>query len=378
MGDFIATAIGLFPSRALNPGPAQTQDAAKLTSGRVRPSFPQWNSTAPTNETCWDQWLDYWSSSALVATQYASGCVTTATTVNTTTSTRASISQSIVTFTHSTEYITNGVFTVSTVLPSESLGTQTNPSQAAETATLTDTFYFSSCSYRPDVATITKPPCILPSVVPQCQRSWTDYISLELGRFDLTAPACTGTGSACQASFSVWDQSDDDYWSSSSSMSPTCSQASIGTQMCSALQSSYVRDFGTVEPVPGVSYNTPVVMSHGYQASLTTYANGSWDRNWVWNTTWSLAPKCSLGCARCAVTGGTVQVLYWPTMSATTPILAKTMNTTLTYPTVSPLPYFLVACPLLTFSSSTCPFSQYTHLILVAVLVRPFAILLCP
>jgi len=280
--------------------------------------------------------MDYWSSSAVVASQEASGCVTTATIVNITTSTRTSISQSAVTFTQSTRYIVNGGFTLSTILPTESVDTQTMLSLAAETVTRTDTFFLSSCAYSRNLATITKPPCTLPSVLPQCQRSWTDYISLELGRWDISYlyPACTGTAPDCQASYSAWDQNEDDYWSSSSAMSPTCSQASIGTEMCSALQSSYVREFGSVEPVPGVGYNTPVVMSHGYQASLTTYSNGPWAQNWIWNTTWSLAPKCSLGCARCAVTGDTVQVLYWKTMSATTPILVRTMNTTLTYPTV--------------------------------------------
>ncbi|KAL9097454.1 MAG: hypothetical protein Q9165_000350 [Trypethelium subeluteriae] len=61
-----------------------------------------------------------------------------------------------------------------------------------------------------------------------------------------------------------------------------------------------------------------------------------------WPSASSLAPGCSLGCGGCAITGGTIDLLHWPssldTATASTDsngdIVVTAFNTTLTYPTV--------------------------------------------
>lgn len=42
---------------------------------------------------------------------------------------------------------------------------------------------------------------------------------------------------------------------------------------------------------------------------------------WIWPTSSTMgnAPSCTLGCGRCAVTGGTVQLIYWPPTATPTP-----------------------------------------------------------
>ncbi|KAL9080607.1 MAG: hypothetical protein Q9157_000662 [Trypethelium eluteriae] len=61
-----------------------------------------------------------------------------------------------------------------------------------------------------------------------------------------------------------------------------------------------------------------------------------------WPSASSLAPGCSLGCGGCAITGGTIDLLHWPSSLDTATaftnsngdIVVTAFNTTLTYPTV--------------------------------------------
>ncbi|KAL9087763.1 MAG: hypothetical protein Q9165_006530 [Trypethelium subeluteriae] len=72
----------------------------------------------------------------------------------------------------------------------------------------------------------------------------------------------------------------------------------------------------------------------GYQYVTTTLANGSTSTAFTWPSAKSLGPSCSLGCASCAVTGGTVRLLYWPEPeTATESLTAYYLGTSFVYPT---------------------------------------------
>ena len=72
----------------------------------------------------------------------------------------------------------------------------------------------------------------------------------------------------------------------------------------------------------------PAVVSAGYFSLVPPWYTG-----YTWPTSQPFAPGCTLGCGRCAVTGGTIQLLYFPpglSHSATAPVVATTLGTTLT------------------------------------------------
>lgn len=58
---------------------------------------------------------------------------------------------------------------------------------------------------------------------------------------------------------------------------------------------------------------------------------------WTWPASQLFAPGCSLGCGRCAITGGSIELLYFPPgmtpHPATAPVVATTLGTVLTSPT---------------------------------------------
>lgn len=85
----------------------------------------------------------------------------------------------------------------------------------------------------------------------------------------------------------------------------------------------------------------------GDAASYLTI-NGSTQTSYYWPTSYSLAPGCSLGCADCRITGGSVKLFYWPPATSTAHggsnatstsnhtglVTATGFNTTFTSPTV--------------------------------------------
>ncbi|SMR59156.1 unnamed protein product [Zymoseptoria tritici ST99CH_1E4] len=80
--------------------------------------------------------------------------------------------------------------------------------------------------------------------------------------------------------------------------------ASIGEKACNSVREDYLWN------VKGVVMN-PFFTNPGY------LPNGSWP------THSSLAPSCTLGCAGCAITGNSVELLFWPEQTA-----APTANVT--------------------------------------------------
>ena len=165
------------------------------------------------------------------------------------------------------------------------------------------------------------PACQLPSVVPECQSQWISYESHRLT---------------------------DSFSNLSATPTPLCPLASIGTALCNDLKDLYITSWIDAA-IQGPFVD--VYSEAGYEPSLTTYPNGSMTVVDVWPTTKTLGPSCTLGCAGCAITGGSVRLLYWPatqtslsnffstsTISDTTdvagPIVASVFGTKLTSPTV--------------------------------------------
>lgn len=116
-------------------------------------------------------------------------------------------------------------------------------------------------SVRRDNLTMSDPTCTLPSIVPSCASSWSSYAE------------------------------------SSIREAPACSQASIGDKACERVRHDYLWN------VKGVIMN-PFFTNPGY------LPNGSWP------THSSLAPSCTLGCGGCAITGNSVELLFWPEQTA--------------------------------------------------------------
>jgi hypothetical protein len=122
-------------------------------------------------------------------------------------------------------------------------------------------------------------------------------------------------------------------WSSyvKEATSPICSQASITGALCTSLKDAYLL---------GNNFNLHPMIPI---AAGATFSSGSYSlmnpafTGWTWPASQPFAPGCTLGCGRCAVTGGSIELLYFPTgmtpHPATGPVVATTLGTVLTSPT---------------------------------------------
>ncbi|KAI6874881.1 hypothetical protein KC338_g1012 [Hortaea werneckii] len=269
--------------------------------------------TANASLDCWDEWVQYWSTSSITG----GGSVSeTKTAVNTFTSTPIyyTTTTGLYTDNYGTRTVTgiqyadphNGNFpyatsTYTTTLTAVGSGILHEPTSTGEPSTITSTKIITFLSKVSGTAVPT-PQCSLPPIVPQCQSEWDAYFA----------------GGA------------------QGGVTPPCAQASIDSSQCSTAISNAYAD----QPIWGDS---------ALNAWMT---NGT--STW-WPTTRSFAPSCTLGCQTCAVTGNTVQVYYWPPSTATMvengtmtarpsalpssgnrsePVIAVVDNTTLTSPTV--------------------------------------------
>jgi len=124
-----------------------------------------------------------------------------------------------------------------------------------------------------------------------------------------------------------------DSWSSyvKEATSPICSQASITGALCTSLKDAYLL---------GNNFNLHPMIPI---AAGATFSSGSYSlmnpafTGWTWPASQPFAPGCTLGCGRCAVTGGSIELLYFPPgmtpHPATGPVVATTLGTVLTSPT---------------------------------------------
>ncbi|KAK3632705.1 hypothetical protein LTR56_016175 [Elasticomyces elasticus] len=247
---------------------------------------------------CWDQWSTYWSEVI-----FASTWLPNVTEIPTKTETVYETGTAVpgTTYTTSTSFVVTstvyqGVYPISTKTSTSVYATTfTQTDRPADTATYIETELLLSTISGPVPisGSITPPPCALSSYVPQCQSSWLTYL--------------------------------DDY--ASSRRAPLCQAATINDPLCWSFRDAYV---------DGNTYYNSKQFGDSSKGYTFTSANSS--GSYVWPTGSTLAPSCTLGCARCAMTGGSIELLYWPPgkshQTATGPILVSTDNTTLTYPTV--------------------------------------------
>ncbi|KAI6914531.1 hypothetical protein KC318_g3534 [Hortaea werneckii] len=274
------------------------------------------HSTLPTANAsldCWDEWVQYWSTSSITG----GGSVSeTKTAVNTFTSTPTyyTTTNGLYTDNYGTKTVTNVQYadpqnmnfpyatsTYTTTLTAVGSGILHEPTSTGEPSTITSTKIITFLSKVSGTAVPT-PQCSLPPIVPQCQSEWDAWFA----------------GGA------------------QGGVTPPCAQASIDSSRCSTAISNAYAD----QPIWGNS---------ALNAWMTNESS-TW-----WPTTRSFAPSCTLGCQTCAVTGNTVQVYYWPPSTATMvengtmtarpsalpssgnksePVIAVVDNTTLTSPTV--------------------------------------------
>ncbi|KAI7223390.1 hypothetical protein KC333_g556 [Hortaea werneckii] len=269
--------------------------------------------TANASLDCWNEWVQYWSTSSITG----GGSVSeTKTAVNTFTSTPIyyTTTNGLYTDNYGTKTVTNiqyadpqnmnfpyATSTYTTTLSAVGSGILHEPTSTGEPSTITSTKIITFLSKVSGTAVPT-PQCSLPPIVPKCQSEWDAWFA----------------GGA------------------QGGVTPPCAQASIDSSQCStAIFNAYA--------------DQPIWGNSALNAWMT---NGS--STW-WPTTRSFAPSCTLGCQTCAVTGNTVQVYYWPPSTATMvengtmtarpsalpssgnksePVIAVVDNTTLTSPTV--------------------------------------------
>jgi hypothetical protein len=137
-----------------------------------------------------------------------------------------------------------------------------------------------------------------------------------------SAPACYTNG---QASWESWRS----YVAEATS--PICSQAPTTGDLCTSLKDAYV-----------LGYNDNLAPTF-FVGAGATFSSGSYSfmspafTGWTWPASQPFAPGCSLDCGRCAVTGGSIELLYFPPgmtpHPATAPVVATTLETVLTSPT---------------------------------------------
>ena len=285
-------------------------------------------------DACFTQWTSFWSASAseystvvstIGRTTWSSSEVTS-TTVFPVVYPTTSIDRSVYTETE-TQYAGGYPLGEETSTWTDSL-TYTYSSYSPA-STSTTTYERSSADWPSKYTTITTgpslvtPACRLPSVVPQCQSQWASYASRKITNtaYDFTSM-------------------------------PVCPHASIGTALCDDLRDQYLSSW--IENYADNPYVQPYLFQGaGSVGVASTLPNGSV----VWTSTFptasSFAPGCTLGCARCAITGGRVRLLYWPVpqtsllnvtagaismtgagTSTTGQVIASAFGTRLTSPTV--------------------------------------------
>ena len=259
-------------------------------------------------ESCWNQWQSYWSFYDLrSASIYGSPPISTSTSTVTETWTYT------YTFDDPSGIITEtdvGIetddadgFIISTLTSTYFTTTYTLSGNWETTTTSTDSgidiedktsWVFSSAPT--DLIT---PGCTLPTYVPQCQSQWESYKSVQAASpyafYPFGAPH------------------------------PACSQATTQPGQCASLQSQYIATWSYGEAT-ALNQGGDIITIGNDETSVTlvngtstTYERSSW-----WPTHSTLFPGCTVGCMSCAITGGKVQLIYWPEGTSMTPNISVT------------------------------------------------------
>jgi len=317
MGDIIASGFGLSDTPVTTNGSyTGTKGSSGISSDAEITTGSFTNTSA---DSCWSSWTEYWAYTQAVASPKHSAVSTIISTGSGYDSGFAGTTETIISTYTGTSVQDNGGFAISTrTTDSVSTSVYTISARPGSSYTRTDT-YTSVAVLSYDGSSVRKPTCQLPSIVPQCQSQWEAYASSELlpsptppSHCDInegivpaftfeTQPPCAST---YQASLSSWRSQ------LSHVTKPPCTQASVGGQLCNTIKDAYVHQENSVF-FPNVSFAP--YFSNGYLGSFANITAQNYTKSWWWPTSSTLGvPGCTLGCGRCAVTGGTVQLLYWP------------------------------------------------------------------
>ncbi|KAK4495867.1 hypothetical protein PRZ48_013135 [Zasmidium cellare] len=322
------------------------------------------DTSTPSNGTggdCYASWDSYWSASdaaySVSVSQNNLEVVGTSTLLVTQTNIRsaqAATTSPLEITIQTTRAIENGGFTISTQTidtTSTTLIVQSSQPGTTQVSVNTDTQYNTS-TIQGLVKMPPKPTCSLPPVVPACQTSWEAFITSRLVPSPTPPPHCdinagylanTNSVPPCAVSWSsVQESYYSKYESSGSIATPLCTAASIGGPLCQSVRDQYQLDDSFRPRVSDAG------AAFFFKQGTMGFYNGN-TTSWVWPTssTMGQAPSCTLGCGRCAVTGGTVQLIYWPATSTqsnnvsvkaspTAPpvVTVETLGTTFTSPTL--------------------------------------------
>ncbi|KAK5112569.1 hypothetical protein LTR85_011261 [Meristemomyces frigidus] len=317
-------------------------------------SLSSGNKNASVDE-CFSSWESWWSASRL-ALYGTSIPVSTYTTTYTDTVKAYNGTTEVHTETLSeVETVMDGLFAISTeTIDTTSISTYIGAANRATTssAIYTETSYL----YTTPNNTLPSPTCHLPSSVSQCQSQWDAFITTNLVPAPTVPPHCDiGAGElntrSVPACAIAYQSAETSYYSYiSQAPSPECTQASIGGALCSGIRENYVRQGNGVFEAEVEGYYE--YFSAGYLGSFANETAANFNPVWTWPTAATLGvPSCTLGCGRCAVTGGTVQLIYWPQATAT----ATGNNTARAASTAAPNAQALVTAETLgtTFTSPT-------------------------
>ncbi|KAF2166106.1 hypothetical protein M409DRAFT_55448 [Zasmidium cellare ATCC 36951] len=350
IGDYVAAGIGIestttTSSRIINAtarSSPHTQALSTGLSGSNDASVVQHRNATSTQailglSQCWDQWSTYWDKLPSFSTHLETACVSTSEVMTYAstifyTMTRADVTPytSLTTWT-GTATIDNNGFAVSTYYKIETWTIKNTRSAKGTTYTSAASVlytYVETCDRAySTTASARQPNCTLPSTsLPQCQTSWDSWLSTQLSPIEGTKTSNVSAGPA-----------------------PSCTQASIAEKTCVSLKDAFVSSsldlsyFSKILPSNITPDGRPEHHVH-WSGGYYSWRAGDW--NWPPSTAF-FAPSCTLGCGRCSIKGGTVDLLYWPPATTKTigandsaptttndNFVITTLGTTLTSPTL--------------------------------------------
>ncbi|KAK3072377.1 hypothetical protein LTR53_006918 [Teratosphaeriaceae sp. CCFEE 6253] len=300
LGAAVTKAPAGYPSSGFHFRPANGTSLYGITAVTGTGYTRSWQSSNATNETnadaCWTSWTDYWYTASVDDAAMVSPGETVVSTsydlVNVTLTMDFTVTSTIVnsssgTFTRTTiatEVAANGPWVQTTKTTTNTITETGLTWWDASTTTLTETDEFPWFDLTPvGFSTTTmplnpRPRCRLPSSYSGCQQAWEQF-------------ATSGA-----------------IFSQSNGYELSCTQANVTGAACESMIESVAKD-----------------------------ASSHFWTDWRdWPTSSVLAPGCNLGCGKCAVTGGTVELLYFPpglTPNTDGPVIATLLGTTLTSPT---------------------------------------------
>ncbi|KAK5709051.1 hypothetical protein LTR17_020114 [Elasticomyces elasticus] len=360
LADYIVAGLAVGPSTtdisSATPQPTAGSISAVITSLNA----PFGNGSVDECYSSWDKWL----SASWLETWGTYVDYTTFTTSWTTTAPAYNGSTYVATETlDTTQTILNGMFPMTTeTVHTTYTSSETIASTPAKTSTGGGTFTYSSLSTQNN--TLAKPTCVLPSIVSQCQSQWDRWITTQLVPGPTPPPHCdinagflqnTNTVPPCATSYASVAASYSAYIDAYPS--PLCTQGtsrtpvlrtSVGGPLCDSIRQNYVSQANYQFAAETATTQYLPFFSAGYQGGPMNETAGDWGISWTWPTASTLgAPSCTLGCGRCAVTGGTVQLIYWPETATSfggnytaprtnpaSPVTVETLGTTFTSPTL--------------------------------------------